>query len=160
MAAFGHDVFLFEEHALVQVGIKICLHESVWHVSRPVYEVVYGALRPVGVENLDAVALGHQIVAHLLECGGGLFGKQGGGLLIAVYAFSNEIIGAEIADFQNGVRHHIGDVDELLLGAAGRKDDGRKGEESKLLDTHKTVSNSCKLHISCQIEYCLFYKLN
>ena len=63
MAALLVDIFLFEEHALIEVGIEIGLHQRT--------------------------------------------GKQGRGLQISVDAGSHEIIGAEIADLEDGIGHGI-----------------------------------------------------
>ena len=89
MAAFFHDVFLLEEHALVQVRIEIIVHEGVRHIGRPAYKMVHGALGPVRIVNLEPVSLGHY------------------GLQIAVYPLSHKVVGAVIADFQDGVRNGL-----------------------------------------------------
>ena len=46
-------------------------------------------------------------------------GEQGGGLLVAVDAGSDEVVGAEIADFEDGVGDGIGEVDELAAVVGG-----------------------------------------
>ena len=107
MAAFFHDVFLLEEHALVQVRIEIIVHEGVRHIGRPAYKMVHGALGPVRIVNLEPVSLGHYVVTHFLERGGGLRSEQGRGLQIAVYPLSHKVVGAVIADFQDGVRNGL-----------------------------------------------------
>ena len=52
VSALLHDILLLEEHALVKVGIEVCLHLRVAKVCRPTHEVVNGLLRAVGVINL------------------------------------------------------------------------------------------------------------
>ena len=44
-----HDVFLFEEHALVQIRIEVRLHQRVSNVFCPANKVVDSLLRTIGI---------------------------------------------------------------------------------------------------------------
>ncbi len=120
VAAFLIDVFLFEEYAFVKIGIEVCLHQRVRDVFRPAHKVVYTHLRTVGVIDLQPIALRLHIVADGTEGLGCLFRQQGGGLQITVHARAHEIIGAVIADLEDSVWHHIGDVCKLAAVISGR----------------------------------------
>ena len=107
MAAFGHDVLLVEEDALVQIRIEVRLHAGVAHIGRPAHKMVHAALRTVGVVNLEPVALRFYIVTDRLQGLRSLLGEQRSRGLVPVNALTHKVIRAKIADFQNYVRHHI-----------------------------------------------------
>ena len=115
MAALLVDVFLLEEYALVEVGVEVGLHLRGLQVGGPSYEVVDALLRTVGIVDFQAVALLHHVVAHCPECLGGLPCEQGRGLLVAVDALSHEIVGAVVANLQDGIGHGVGQGDELAV---------------------------------------------
>ena len=126
VAAFPGEVFLREDLAFVEVGIEVAFHQRVVEVVGPSHEVIHGLLGPVGVEDLQPVAFGFQLVAHGFEGGGGFLGEEGGGLQVTVDAGADEVKGAEIPDFEDGVRDDVGDVDEA--GGVGKLlDDGVLG---------------------------------
>ena len=60
-----------------------------------------------GIIDLQAIALGFHIVANGPKAIGRLMGKQSRGLQIAVDAGFHEIIGAKIADLEDGIGHSI-----------------------------------------------------
>ena len=107
MATAAGDIALVEQNCLVEIGVKILFHERVVEVFAPPHEMVNGALRAVSVENFEAVALLQQLIADGTQTIGGLTGEQCRGFKITIYARANEIIGAVIADFENGIGHHI-----------------------------------------------------
>ena len=63
---FG-DVAPFKKEGLVLVGIEIRLHQRVCQVLSPADEMVYRALRAVGIIDLEPVTLGFDVVADGLE---------------------------------------------------------------------------------------------
>ena len=145
------DIFLFEEYALVEVGIEIGLHEGVGNVGSPAHEMVNTFLRTVGVVDFQSVALPDDVVADGTEAIGGSFGEQRGGLLIAVDAGANEVVGAVVADFEYGVGYGIGKGYKLagiigrtdllrIVGScqrvAGDAEDGREHPQSCALSFH------------------------
>ena len=113
MAAFFHDILLLEEDALVQVGVEVGLHPDIGHVRGPADKMVHAFLGPVGIVDLEPVTFGDDLVADGLQRLGGLAGQERRRLLVAVDAVSHEVVGPEIADFQDGVRHDIGDEDKV-----------------------------------------------
>ena len=150
VATLLHDVFQLEEATFVHVGVEVALHERVVDVGGPADEVVDGALRAVSVVDLEAVALGHDVVADGAQAVGGLAGEQGGGLLVAVDAGADEVVGAVVADFQDGVGHGVGEVDEVarvvwfrrgVVFAAGRAEQrgGGEGEEGVFHDVGRIL---------------------
>ena len=86
--------------------------------------MVHGLLRTVGIVNLQTIALSHHIVAHGLEGLGRLLGKHRYRSLVTVNAGADEIIGAVVADFQDGIRHGIGKQDEVAAVVSGRNFSG------------------------------------
>ena len=70
--------------------------------------MVNGLLWSVGVVDFQSIPLCAHIVAHRLKRLGGLTGQQGRRLGIAVNALAYEVVGSEIADFENGVGHDVG----------------------------------------------------
>ncbi len=114
MTTLLHDVLLFEEDALVEVGVEIGFHGGVGQVGSPADEVVDGTLGTVGVVDFEAVALGHEVVVDGAKAVGSLAGEQGGGLEVAVDAGADEVVGAEVADFEDGVGNSVGEGDEGL----------------------------------------------
>ena len=120
MAAFLIYVLLFKEHALVEVGIEIGLHQRVGDVFRPAHEMVYTHLRTVGIIDFQAIALCFHVVADGTEGLGCLFRQQRGGLQITVDALAHEIIGAIVSYLEDGIRHGIGEVCKLTAVFGGR----------------------------------------
>ena len=108
MATFLHDVLLLEEDALVQIRIEVWLHLGIGQVCRPAHEMVHTLLRPIGIVNLQTVALGYYVIANLLQTVSGRPGEQGCRFLVAVNASSHEIVRTVIAYLQNNVRYNIG----------------------------------------------------
>lgn len=122
MAAFCHDILLLEENALVQIRIEIRLHCGIRHIGGPADEMVHGALRTVGVVNLQAIAPGYEFIAHFPERGSRLTGKQRCRLEISVDTGSHEIAGSVVADFKDRIRNGVGQGHEgLLKGAVLRR---------------------------------------
>ena len=113
MAAALHDILQFEETAFVDVGVEVALHGGVVDVGGPADEVVDGALRTVGVVDFEAVALCHEVVADGAQAVGGFADHQGRGLEVAVDAGADEVVGAVVADFEDGVGDGLGEDDEL-----------------------------------------------
>ena len=113
-ALFG-NIILSEEHRLVQVGIEVRLHQRVGHILGPAHEVVHGLLRTVGIVDFQPVALFHHVVADGAQAVGGHTGEQGDGGLVAVDAGAHEVVGAEVADFENGIGHGVRQIDKLAV---------------------------------------------
>ena len=80
-------------------------------------------LRTISIIDLQAIALSFHIVAYGPEAVGRLTGKQGRGLQIAVDAGSHEIIGAKIADLEDGIGHSIRQGNKLtgIIGWRNRR---------------------------------------
>ena len=123
MTALQTDVLLGEEHALVEVGVEVGLHQRVVDVLSPAHKVVDALLRTVGIVDFQAIALLDNIVADGLQTVSSLTGEQSGGFLVAVDAASHKIVGAKVADFQNHVGHDVGKCHKLA-GIVGRNDGG------------------------------------
>jgi len=113
VAAMGGDVVLDEEAVLALAGVEIAFHRCVIQVFAPAHEVVDSLLRTVGVVNLQAVALLHEVVTDGLEAVGSLAREKCRGLLVAVDAGTHKVIGAEVTDFEDDIGHHIGNVDKI-----------------------------------------------
>ena len=103
------------KHFLAQLGIEILLHLDVVNVLSPTHEVVYSALWTISVINLEAVALSLELVAHGLQCLSGTASEQCGGFLISVDARAHEVVGAMIANLEDSIGHHVGDVDKVAI---------------------------------------------
>ena len=114
MTALLHDIFLFEKHALVEIGIEGGFHQGVRTVRSPAHKMGNGLLRTVGVIYLDPVTQSLHIVADSLETVSSLPGQQGSGCFIAVDPTSNEVVGTEISYLQNHIRDHLGDLHEIV----------------------------------------------
>ena len=67
----------------------------------------YGLLRAVGIIYLQSVALCLHVVADCLQRVGSRLGQKRNGLFVTVNALTCEVVGAEIAYFENDVRHHV-----------------------------------------------------
>ena len=121
MTTFFHDVLLLEEHALVEIGIKVGLHSRIGQIGGPADEVIHRFLGAIGVINFQTIALRHQVVAHHTQAVGSLTGDKGSGLHIAIDSTTNEIVGAIVANFKNGIGHRVGNVNKLAT-VIGRVD--------------------------------------
>ena len=91
------------------------VHPRVLHVLRPAHEMRHGALRTVGVVDLQAVPALHAVVARRLEGGRGLFRDQRARPLVAVHALPDEVVRRVVADLQDGVRHRLGERHETVV---------------------------------------------
>ena len=83
--------------------------------------MVNGTLRTIGVKYLQAIALFHKVVTHSTEAVGSLAGEQGDWFLIAIHAGTNEVIGAVITYFQDGIGNDVGKVHKLAGIISGRQ---------------------------------------
>ena len=119
VAALFHEVFMVEEHALVEVGIEIILHQCVGRVGCPTHEVIDSALRTVGVVNLKAVAQSFHVVAHGSQRVGRLAGEQCGRLFVAIDAGADKIVGAKVPNLKYGIGHCGGQCHELARVVGG-----------------------------------------
>ncbi len=108
---FG-DVALREKERFVEIRIEILFHAGVGGVLRPVHKVDDGAFGAVCVIDLQAVAMYFDVIADGLQGLGGLDGEECGGLFIAVYAVADEIVSRVVANLQNRVRNHLGEMYE------------------------------------------------
>ena len=108
MSAFLTDIFLGKKYVFLEVGIEIGFHAGIVEVGSPAHEVVNGHLWTISVVDFQAVAQLDDIVTNSAEAVGCLFGEQGSWFQIAVNAVAHEVVGAEVADFQNGIGHDIG----------------------------------------------------
>ena len=113
VSALGTDIFPFEEDALVEVGVEILAHQRVGNVLRPAHEVVDGPLGTVGIVDFQAIAHRLHVVADGLQAVCRLARQQGSRFEIAVDARADEVVCAEVPDFQNGIGHGIGQRHEL-----------------------------------------------
>ena len=116
------NITLREQHVLVKLRIEEFLHPRIVGVERPVHKVRDRHLRAIRVENLQPVAHREQLVADLLERGGGFLGEERQRLLIAVDPVADEVVGRIIADLQNRIRH--GFRKQHKVRAVVRKHDG------------------------------------
>ena len=112
MSRFLGDVSPLEEERLVHLGIEIRLHQRVRQILPPTYEMVDSTLRPVSVVDLEPVTPGLYVVADFLQRSGRFTGIKHHRLQIAVHPRSDEIVGSEVARFDDGIGHDIGEVDE------------------------------------------------
>ena len=107
MTALRINVVLLEENTLVEVGIEIMLHQRIGHIRSPTYKMVHSLLGAVGIVNLQSVTQCHYIITHCLQAVGSYLGKQSRRFQVSVNPCSYEVIGSEITDFQNSIRHSI-----------------------------------------------------
>ena len=118
MSALVGDIYLWDEHVFLQVGVEIGFHLGIVLPADPLYEVIHSHLRAVGIEDFQPVAQFHHFLAHGLQTVRSLPGNQCDRFLIATDTLTHEVVGAEVADFQDGIGHHIGEVHEgaVILG--------------------------------------------
>ena len=93
----------------MQVGIEIALHQRVYHSLRPSHEVVDTLLWPVGIVDFQAITLLAYVVADGPQTVGSSPCQQCRRLLVAVDALAYEVVGAVVANLQNGIRHGVGE---------------------------------------------------
>ena len=113
VAALLVDVFLLKQHALVKVGIEVCLHQRVGHVLCPAHKVVNTHLWAIGIVNLKSIALRFYIVAHSPQCLSSLLGEQCRGLQIAVDTSAHKVVCTEVSYLKYGVGHSVGQGHKL-----------------------------------------------
>lgn len=113
------DVATAEELGLGTVGIEIFLHALVFEVASPANEEIDGHLWAVGIENLEAITLLLEVVAHELEAVGSLSCQIGHGAFVAGDALAHEIIGCIITDLLDDVGADVGQEDEVRLWRGG-----------------------------------------
>ncbi len=113
VATLGGDIFTVKDLFLGQAGIEVGLGNGVTLIQGPAHEVVHAALGTIGVIDLDAIAVTPEVVARGTQAVGSLTGHQRHGLLIAVDPCTHKVVGAEIADFEDGIGDDIGNVDKL-----------------------------------------------
>ena len=152
VAAAAGDVAAVEDDVFVEIGIEIALGQGISDVFTPAAEMVHGHLRAVGVPDFEAIAERHRLVAHGLERLCGLAGHQRDRFLVSVHARAHEIEGAVVADFQDDIRHDVGQHDEpagivrprrpalafcdLLLRSAGNEEECQNDQGEKTF--HRT----------------------
>ena len=116
---FG-DIALREEDGLVQFRVERILHPRVLRVLRPAHEMRDGALRTVGVVDLQAIPAPHAIVARRLERHCSLLRNQRTGTLVAIHALTHKVVRRVVANLQDGVRHSLGERHETAVRADTR----------------------------------------
>ena len=121
MTTLQTDVVLRKEHALVKVGIEVGLHQRVGDVLGPAHEVVNALLRTIGIVDLQAIALCFDVIAHGFQTVSSLTGEQRCRFFITVDTSSHKIVRAEVTDFQNHIRYHVGNGYKLA-GIVSRTD--------------------------------------
>ena len=128
-----------KETILRLVRVEIAFHCRVIEIFSPAHEVIDTHLRTVGIVDFEAVALGLKIVADGFQTVSGLAGKKGRGLLVAVNAGTDEVIGTKITDLKNNIWHHVGNVDKTsrLENISG---DGVRGSVSTFCATGRDQS--------------------
>ena len=141
VAATFVDVFLLEEHTFVEVRIEIGLHARVGDILRPAHEMVNALLRTVSIVDFQAIALFLHVVAHGLQAVCSLFRHQCSRLQIPVNTVAHEVVCAEIADFQNRIRHGVGQCDKLSC-VFSRRDNLRIAFCGKLKIRSQELENS------------------
>ena len=119
VARFVSDVATAEELGLGAVGVEIFLHALVFKVASPANEEIDSHLRAVGIENLEAITLFLEVVAHQLEAVGSLAGQIGHGALIARDALAHEVVGGVVADLLDDVGADVGEEDKVRLWRGG-----------------------------------------
>ncbi len=115
VARFVSDITTMEELGLGAVGIEIFLHTLVFEVASPANEEIDSHLRAIGIENLEAITLLLEVVAHQLEAVCSLAGQIGYGALIARDALAYEVVGGVVADLLDDVGADVGEEDEVRL---------------------------------------------
>ena len=119
VARFVSDVAAMEELGFGAVGVEILLHALVFEVASPANEEIDSHLRAVGIENLEAITLFLEVVAHQLEAVGSLAGQIGHGALIARDALAHEVVGGVVADLLDDVGADVGEEDKVRLWRGG-----------------------------------------
>ena len=119
VARFVSDVATAEELGLGAVGIEIFLHALVFEVASPADKEIDSHLRAIGIEDLEAITLLLEVVAHQLEAVGSLAGQIGHGALIARDALAHEVVGGVVADLLDDVGADVGEEDKVRLWRGG-----------------------------------------
>ena len=92
MPRVERDIALIEKEALILERIKISLHASIVEILRPTNKIIDRLLRTVGIVNLEAIAVLHDVIGNVFERGGGFLGEERDGLSIAVNAVADEVV--------------------------------------------------------------------
>ena len=98
--------------------IFVCVPLELFHGEVCVPLELFHGEGEVGVR--EGLVFEGEVPPFAVEGLGCLFRQQGGGLQITVHARAHEIIGAVIADLEDSVWHHIGDVCKLAAVISGR----------------------------------------
>ena len=114
MAALFGDVTLLEEDVLAELGIEEGFHARILRIRGPADEVVHCHLRTVGVVDFKSIAPAHQVVADGAEAVRRGAGKKRRRSKVTVNPVAHEVIGAEIADLQDGVGDGLSYRHEIL----------------------------------------------
>ena len=112
VARFVSDVAAMEELGFGAVGVEILLHALVFEVAAPANEEIDSHLRAIGIEDLEAITLLLEVVAHQLEAVGRLACQIGHGALIARDALAHEVVGGVVANLLDDVGADVGKEDE------------------------------------------------
>ena len=113
VAGFCHDVLLLEKAALVHLGIEIRAHGDVRDIGCPAHEMVHGALRTVGIIDLEAVSQSLALLADGAKAVRRFTGHHDYRCMVSVDPFADEVIGAVIAHFQYDVRNNLPNFYEI-----------------------------------------------
>ena len=113
MPGFFGDVSPHEQEGFVDIRIEVRPHQGIREVLPPTDEMIHGTLRPVGVVNLQPVALLFDVIADRFQAVRRLTRQERRRLQIAINPLSYKVIGSEVPGFQDGIRHHIRDVHKI-----------------------------------------------
>ena len=123
VAGMLRNIPLREEDGLIQFRVEVFLHAGILRIQRPVHKVRDCHLRAVSIEDLQPVALTHQLIADLFQRGGSLCRQHGQRLFVSVDAVSYKIVGGIVTDLQNGIRYRL--AQEHKVGGVIREHDVR-----------------------------------
>ena len=99
---------------LVEVGIEVRLHQRIVHICTPSHEMVNRTLWTVSIVDFQSVTQFLEVIAHGTKTIRRTTGKQCGGLFVAINAGAHEVVSAVIANFENGIRHCIRQIDKTF----------------------------------------------
>jgi hypothetical protein len=126
------DIAELEHHLLLDVGIVDRLSALIGDVLAPGAEIVDGALRTVGIVELEDVAHRAEDVGGLFAALGDLLAAYDERLEIAVYHFPEDILAAGILGVNDAVFDNFVDIDPSFWQSLLRDTNGRKIHNSLL----------------------------
>jgi len=115
MARMTCKIATMEEFGLGTLGIEILLHALIFKVATPSDEEIDSHLRTVGIEDLQTIALLHEVIADELEAICCLTSEIGHRTFVTRDTLAHEVVGREVANLLDDIGTNVRKEHEVSI---------------------------------------------